>query len=116
MAKKLKYKEEAVLRYISKDGDRYKRVLCNTQKDRFVCTYKNVNGYETAAVYKTSNDLLYMANESTIFFPSCLGKQFVPLGKPTVAYFYDGQEALKDYIAERNPELYIELFNDVENI
>lgn len=112
-------KTKAILRYQIKTKSKIEnhRIICDIKKATHVMPYVNIHGKETGNIYITSNKILFMKVDGKIALPH----HFSPQGtlftlEKDLAGFINGQEELKDYIAERSPETYLKFFNDAKEV
>lgn len=104
--------KKAVLRYAiqAKNKVIYKRIICNTNEATKLCKLNNMHGTEIGMIYKTENNIVFIATSKNIYLPAYIGGTFKELTPDILTLFIKGQEALKDYIGKNYPDIYLENF------
>lgn len=109
---------KAILSYKTPSGEKIHRILCDTEKSKLVCDYLNRNGAKVGNIYITTKQQLFIESivDKTIYFPRYVTGGFAKLKYTSLQEYQDGQEALKDYIAQKYPDEYVKHFDDAEGI
>lgn len=109
---------KAILSYKTPSGEKIHRILCDTEKSKLVCDHINRNGAKIGNIYITTKQQLFIKSivDKALYFPRYTAGRFSPLTPTSLQEFQDGQEALKDYIAQKYPDEYVKHFDDAEGI
>lgn len=104
--------KKAVLRYAIQKDDQvvFKRIVCNIKEATKLCKLNNMHGTEIGTIYKTEENIVFIANSKNIYLPAYIGGTFKELTPDILTLFIKGQEALKDYIGKNYPDIYLENF------
>ena len=102
----------AILRYLD-DKKKSHRVMCDIKKAKYIMEYFNVHNLKAGDIYITSSGTIFLNVNNELFLPSHFVNGVIHPLTPYGSY-QDGQEQIKDYIAKRNPDIYLKFFDDVE--